>query len=152
VWRVWELKAQFDDRFVGSTAVCDRLNALGNHGNQVAYPHEGKEEIVKEKRRSDTSRKKGKRCSSEGGIAWSFIGTKWQSPRRVETPRQRPRRRRPQRLTVSGLLYATSHSLPCCESPALLASSQRPSLLLAPCSSLCATGLTQLRGLFSLSL
>jgi hypothetical protein len=38
---------------------------------------------------------KGRRCSSEGGIAWSFIGTRRRSPRRFKVPQQWPRQRGP---------------------------------------------------------
>ena len=124
------MKAQSEDEFV-DIFVCIRLTARGSHGNQVVYPHKEKTEIAREKRRSEIQART--RCSLDvGGTAPSFIGMRRRSPRRSKAPRQRPRWRRPPRLTLSGLPCVTTHSLPCYESPVRLASPQR--LSLPPCS------------------
>jgi hypothetical protein len=70
-WRLRELKARFNDGCVG-IAVGDRLRACGSHRNQVAYPHEGMSRLRKRSGGGHMSWRRGKRCSSKGGIAWEL--------------------------------------------------------------------------------
>ena len=74
---------------------------------------------------------KRERTLQQTGIVGSFINTQPWSYRRFESPDSRPEERPP--VAQCRVSHALLHSLPCYESPAHLASTQRPSLLLAVC-------------------
>jgi hypothetical protein len=112
-----ELKARFNDGCVG-IAVGDRLRACGSHRYQVVYPHEGMSRLRKRSGGGHMSWMRGKRCSSKGGIAWSFIGTRQRSFRRFK-----PSTEALKRLTLSSNPICRVDSLQCYEWPVYLASS-----------------------------